>query len=168
MSTAKLMLHAQPQNRCRTSLFPRPPFTDGTFQSFGTHTGHFRLKPELIKRSLKDVTDKEKELARQCNQLRFRPAAAAMLINFRDELGMKAETDEDQIRYLKRKDAMFQNLGDKSTVADRLMKKFAAMDDAAHVAVTCTPTQGLMMSARGKDRKKVCVVVENGNVLSAA
>ena len=45
------------------------PSTGGTFQSFGTRAGHFRLKPELIKRSLSDMTDKEKGLARQRNLL---------------------------------------------------------------------------------------------------
>jgi len=109
------------------------------------HKGHFRMQPGELAVSIKNMTEDEKKLASQCAEVSFTAASSTALINVRNTSGINF--NEEQIRYLTAKENEYvRNLSDDASSADRLISSFQRRKDVAFLAVTFSPTEGLMLS----------------------
>ncbi|KAG7365074.1 hypothetical protein IV203_038277 [Nitzschia inconspicua] len=97
------------------------------------------------------MSEEDKELAKQCVNLRFSAFATAAL------LGSTSTTcstyQADQISYLSR---LLSELGKPNqSTADRLVSTFSERKDVCWLMVTFNPEEGLLLQATAKDRQKL-------------
>ena len=72
------------------------------------------------------MSEEDKKLARQCSQICFTSSSAAALLSIRNELGVNATWDTEQIRYLTKKDKyVLYNLSEDASTAENLITSFA-------------------------------------------
>lgn len=67
--------------------------------TLGLHQGHFSLQSSDLRVSLKCMTEKERQLGKECSQLHFSPTSSAALLSLRDELGVGIQWNSKQVAY---------------------------------------------------------------------
>lgn len=113
------------------------------------------MDPEQLSVSVKYKSKDDKKLARECNEINnFSSYASTALVNKINSMGV-LYNEEEQIRYLNRKDnAELNNLSENASSADQLIKSFGLReDDVAYLSLTYSPTDGVMIAMKNKQRQ---------------
>ena len=69
-------------------------------ENIGGHTGHFKMDPSNLTVSISMMSEAEKKLAAECNQLSFTNSASTALLNVRDDLKIGISWNDEQVRHL--------------------------------------------------------------------
>ena len=92
------------------------------------------------------MTEKERELGKQCSQLHFSPTSSSALLNVRDELGVGIQWNSKQVAYLNRKEngllLIMTEKGAGISCAGKLIDCFKKRNDVIFLCVTFSKDQG--------------------------
>jgi hypothetical protein len=91
------------------------------------------------------MTKEDKELARQCAQLRFTPSSSSALLTLRNTLGVGIHWRQSQVASLNQRERRaLSKLGPNTSTAAKLVEAFDRHDDVNYLYVTYSPSAGLL------------------------
>lgn len=125
--------------------------------TLGLHQGHFSLQSSDLRVSLKCMTEKERQLGKECSQLHFSPTSSAALLSLRDELGVGIQWNSKQVAYLNRKEndllLTMTEKGAGISCADKLIDCFKKRNDVIFLSVTYSKDQGLLLLTSAQTKR---------------